>query len=129
MSVWSTYSLHALILVYVLLFSRLRLNQLKDPKVLVHVRRSIWMSAVRLLVLSFFARSGSPLSFVSAQVTGETTYTLGIARSRLFGEDTRFRSRGKIIEILSRWKFLLSLGENDRKSNIKCVHDRLKAQN
>lgn len=41
------------------------------------------------LVLSFFARSDRPLSFVSAQVTGETTYTRRTARSRApFAEDS-----------------------------------------
>lgn len=51
------------------------------------------------LVLSFFARSDRPLSFVPAQVTGETTYTRRTARSPRapFAEDTQFRRKGEIL--------------------------------
>lgn len=61
------------------------------------IRRAIPVSLrllARRLILSFFARSDRPLSFVPAQVTGETTYTRRTARSRApFAEDTQFHGR------------------------------------
>lgn len=81
------------------------------------------------LVLSFFARSDRPLSFVPAQVTGETTYTRRTARSRApFAEDTQFRRKGDgyLIERLfsERWECSLGRGETDRDRNIGRARDR-----
>lgn len=79
-----------------LIFSRPRLRStMREPMNLV-TERSPSNSGqsgclARSLVLSFFARSDRPLSFVSTQVTGETTYTRSTARSRApFAEDTQY---------------------------------------